>query len=166
MEDLFAGIFGETDEDTKKANLLTAAYTFFQIAAGASPNALTNIANGVTLGMEELMKRQQADKDREDNQMMALQQVLGEEAADKKFARDLQIAGVKAGVGSRDYRNSADAYQDAKAEFIKMTKEPFFAKQLRDQGVKDFSSWAAGEALRTVQESYPSSALKGTPLKE
>ena len=166
MEDLFAGIFGETDEDTKKANLLTAAYTFFQIAAGASPNALTNIANGVTLGMEELMKRQQAGKDRKDKlTMMALQQVLGEEAADKKFTRDLQIAGVKAGVGSRDYRNPADAYQDAKAEFIKMTKEPFFAKQLGDQGIKDFSSWAAGEALRTVQESYPASALKVTPFE-
>ena len=122
MEDLFAGIFGETDEDTKKANLLTAAYTFFQIAAGASPNALTNIANGVALGVDKLIKDTEARKGRGDKvKMLALEQVLGDERLEKKFGYDKILAGLRAS-GQSGFRKPADFSEAVRQEVDRLSK--------------------------------------------
>lgn len=170
MEDLFAGIFGETDEDTKKANLLTAAYTFFQIAAGASPNALTNIANGVTLGMEELMRRQQAGKDRKDKlKIMAVEQVFAEKAAEKDAQLRRELAAAKGGVGARDFRNPIDSYDNALNTYTEMLTDPgLVANILNEAGLTRESpeaasyleQWVSDSALKRVQEVYPDSVLK------
>ena len=122
MEDLFAGIFGETDEDTKKANLLTAAYTFFQIAAGASPNALTNIANGMALGVDKLIKDTEARKGRGDKvKMLALEQVLGDERLEKKFGYDKILAGLRAS-GQSGFRKPADFSEAVRQEVDRLSK--------------------------------------------
>ena len=122
MEDLFGGIFGETDEDTKKANLLTAAYTFFQIAAGASPNALTNIANGVALGVDKLIKDTEARKGRGDKiKMLALEQVLGDERLEKKFGYDKILAGLRAS-GQSGFRKPADFSEAVRQEVDRLSK--------------------------------------------
>ena len=122
MEDLFAGIFGETDEDTKKANLLTAAYTFFQIAAGASPNALTNIANGMALGIDKLIKDTEARKGRGDKvKMLALEQVLGDERLEKKFGYDKILAGLRAS-GQSGFRKPADFSEAVRQEVDRLSK--------------------------------------------
>ena len=164
MEDLFAGIFGETDEDTKKANLLTAAYTFFQIAAGASPNALTNIANGVALGMEELMKRQQAGKDRKDKlKIMAVEQVFAEKAAEKDAQLRRELAAAKAGSGYRDPRNPIDALLNAKSDAEGLLKDITFRKTLLEQNNVApenqeawLDQWSTNRAMKTVQSAYGS----------
>ena len=164
MEDLFAGIFGETDEDTKKANLLTAAYTFFQIAAGASPNALTNIANGVALGMEELMKRQQAGKDRKDKlKIMAVEQVFAEKAAEKDAQLRRELAATKAGSGYRDPRNPIDAFLNAKSDAEGLLKDITFRKTLLEQNNVApenqeawLDQWSTNRAMKTVQSAYGS----------
>tara|TARA_R100000734_G_C3313060_1_gene104294 strand:- start:400 stop:1995 length:1596 start_codon:yes stop_codon:yes gene_type:complete len=164
MEDLFAGIFGETDEDTKKANLLTAAYTFFQIAAGASPNALTNIANGVTLGMEELMKRQQAGKDRKDKlKIMAVEQVFAEKAAEKDAQLRRELAAAKAGSGYRDPRNPIDAFLNAKSDAEGLLTDITFRKTLLEQNNVApenqeawLDQWSTNRAMKTVQSAYGS----------
>ncbi len=122
MEDLFGGIFGETDEDTKKANLLTAAYTFFQIAAGASPNALTNIANGVALGVDKLIKDTEARKGRGDKvKMLALEQVLGDERLEKKFGYDKILAGLRAS-GQSGFRKPAAFSEAVRQEVDRLSK--------------------------------------------
>ena len=76
----------------------------FGIAAGDSPNALKNIADGLLAGTSQMSKNKATRKARDDKfTLTALGEVLTDERADKKFSRDVQLAQIRASkTGTRE----------------------------------------------------------------
>ena len=78
----------------------------FAIAAGESPNALQNIANGLLAGTKMMKEDRATQQKREDAiKTMAVERAFKEEDAATKFARDLQLANIRAtrsGVGTQE----------------------------------------------------------------
>ena len=90
-------LLGVDSRDAAIERALDMAYIGFAIASGASPNALTNIAQGLLAGTERISGRRKEDKDL--NQKLTLaayQKQVDEDAAAAEYAAELDVAGAKA----------------------------------------------------------------------
>jgi len=95
---VLSDLMGDTDEDRKEEFWMNMAMVGFGIAAGDSPDALKNIADGLLAGTSQMSKNKATRKARDDKfTLTALGEVLTDERADKKYARDIQVAGIRSG---------------------------------------------------------------------
>ena len=90
MRELMDDVLGGEDSDQRDAMWMALAMAGFAMAAGESPNALTNIANGMRQGLEFYLEGQQRQADRRDRiEGAALDLALEDERADRDFQRSL-----------------------------------------------------------------------------
>lgn len=110
--ELFQKVFGDGDEDTSRDRAMSLAMIGLAIAAGQSPNALTNIAQGAMVGLQAMGAKEQARKEkREKTKLLALDAALKEHAAQQEFARELGLEAIKAGNKSQ-YRDTPTVRQE------------------------------------------------------
>lgn len=90
---LFQEVFG-ADEQSARDRSMALAMIGLAIAAGQSPNALTNIASGALAGLQAMSEQEQARRDRQrDVRGLALEAAMGEQAAEREAAaREAQIS--------------------------------------------------------------------------
>lgn len=129
---LFKEIYGTNDEDEARDRAMSLAMIGLAIAAGQSPNALTNIAQGTMVGLQAMGDRREAGRERERGMktlalQTAIDQMSGEAQADAAVARmeqeqanRLELEAFKAQLGaayggaggSRDARSIIDFTQN------------------------------------------------------
>ena len=80
-------LFGLSDEDKARDLSLTMAQFGFAMAAGQSPNALTNIANAAGAALAQMRQTQATEREREDKLKLL---AFTEARADEKEARELE----------------------------------------------------------------------------
>ena len=90
--ELFKEIYGTDDKDEAQDRAMSLAMIGLAIAAGQSPNALTNIAQGTMVGLQAMGDRREAGRERERGMktlalQTAIDQMSGEAQADAAAAR-------------------------------------------------------------------------------
>lgn len=102
-ERLFSEMLGMDDKDAEKEMWHNMAMIGFAIAAGESPSALQNIANGMLAGTK-MMKEDRATKQKREDAVktMAIERAFKLEDDAAKFKRDLALARVR-GSGTDKY---------------------------------------------------------------
>lgn len=79
---LFKEIYGTNDEDEARDRAMSLAMIGLAIAAGQSPNALTNIAQGTMVGLQAMGDRREAGRERERGmKTLALQTAIDQMSA-------------------------------------------------------------------------------------
>lgn len=169
-QDMFKEFLGEDDKDVAEEKWHNLAMIGFAIAAGESPSALANIANGLLEGSKVMKTDRDARRKREDSiTSMAIEQVFSEKAAEKDAQLRRELAASKGGVGARDFRNPIDSYDNALNTYTEMLTDPSFAASILSEagltrGSPEAASylekWVSDSALKRVQEVYPDSVLK------
>ena len=102
FKNLLSGLAGDTEEEKKEEFWMNMAMIGFGVAAGESESALKNIADGLLAGSSQMLKSRAKRKDRDDKfTMAALDNVLAEQRAETQFGRDVKLAGIRAGAGSK-----------------------------------------------------------------
>lgn len=133
-ERLFSEMLGMDDKDAEKEMWHNMAMIGFAIAAGESPSALQNIANGMLAGTK-MMKEDRATRQKREDAVktMAIERSFKLEDDAAKFVRDLQLARVR-GEGK-------DTYTDNRLRQIligNITKNPdLFPGVLSEDGTPD-----------------------------
>jgi hypothetical protein len=121
---LLQGIYGDESKDKARERAMNLAMIGLAIAAGQSPNALTNIAQGALAGTQAMQRAQSADREREDAlRTTALESVLGEEASEQKFQRDMQLVMARARAEFRAGRPLSDFAQNIYEETLKLAQQ-------------------------------------------
>jgi hypothetical protein len=97
---LIKDVFGDKTKDESRERAMNLAMIGLAIAAGQSPNAITNIAQGALAGTQAMQRAQAAAAEREDAlRMQAFDNVMAEEREERGFQRQMQLAQFKAGLG-------------------------------------------------------------------
>lgn len=98
------GVMGTEDKDSREKAMANLAMIGLAIAAGQSPNALTNIAQGALVGMQGIQEAEAAETAREREVRLEAMRLA---AADVELSRRLQsaedVAGLRAGSGTGTY---------------------------------------------------------------
>jgi hypothetical protein len=123
-------VMGTKDEDSRQKAMANLAMIGLAIAAGQSPDALTNIAQGALTGVKAIREDQAADKEQDKAlRMAALNAALEMEQGtrsieataardDLKFDRDVVLAGLR-GDSGRNPRAIEDFVQNVYTEALK-----------------------------------------------
>jgi hypothetical protein len=129
--ELFKEIYGEKDEDRARDKAMSLAMIGLAIAAGQSPDALTNISQGLSVGLQGMGEQNRARREQERGlKTLALESAIGEQSAaaeaeaeaarmDLEQANKIELEEEKArinalyGAGSREARNIIDFTQNA-----------------------------------------------------
>ena len=102
----------------------------FGIAAGESSNAMKNIADGLLAGTAQISKGNAAKRERNDQfTLTAFGEVLADQRAQEKFARDQTLAGIRAsGSGAvygtlkhpitQMYQTAATLFNDGAGDYL------------------------------------------------
>ena len=137
--ELFKEIYGTEDKDEAQDRAMSLAMIGLAIAAGQSPNALTNIAQGLSVGLQGMGAQREAARDRERGvRTLALETAIDQQAAEAgaeadaaktalEQANKLELEEFKARIGamyggaggSRDARNIIDFTQNTYTEALK-----------------------------------------------
>jgi hypothetical protein len=137
--ELFKEIYGTDDKDEARDRAMSLAMIGLAIAAGQSPNALTNIAQGAMVGLQGMGAQREAERERERGlKTLALQTAIDQQQAETEAeteaaktaleqANRLELEEFKARVGamyggaggSRDARNIIDFAQNTYNEALK-----------------------------------------------
>jgi hypothetical protein len=127
---LFQDLFG-SDEPTARDRAMQFAMIGLAIAAGQSPNALTNIASGLLAGTQA-MTAQEAErrKERRDLRSSAVTSVLNEIEAERKAAAE---AAKRSGEDYQPTESYADAVLKMTDTLIKEGEDPVAADRLARQ---------------------------------
>lgn len=99
------GIMGEdSDEDKKKKAMANLAMIGLAIAAGQSPDALTNIAQGALIGMKGIQEAEAAKaSDKRELKLMALKMAADEVDLRRRLQSQEKIAAMRASGGTGTY---------------------------------------------------------------
>ena len=99
------GIMGEdSDEDKKKKAMANLAMIGLAIAAGQSPDALTNIAQGALVGMKGIQEAEAAKvSDKRELKLMALKMAADEVDLRRRLQSQEKIAAMRASGGTGTY---------------------------------------------------------------
>jgi hypothetical protein len=98
-------VMGTKDEDSRQKAMANLAMIGLAIAAGQSPDALTNIAQGALTGMQAI-RREQASEEATQREMRltALQMASAEVENRRKLQNALMVAGLRGADGSESTR--------------------------------------------------------------
>ena len=133
--------FGKKLNSNDKIDGLNKAITGFAIAAGTSPRASVNLANGMLVGLQEMKSTEQ-----------------GRVNAAAVAANAAAKGGGASGAKSSTYRTPGNAYQDAIAD----------AMEAGDRGVPEgmtLTQYAEQYARNLVSNSYTPEQLAGTAFE-
>lgn len=99
---LFKDVLGTESDQAAQDKAMQLAMIGLAIAAGQSPDALTNIAQGALAGLES-MSAAEAERRKQQRELRtsALESVLEEEAAQQEFLREAAIESIKDASGTR-----------------------------------------------------------------
>jgi len=87
--ELYKEIYGTNDEDEARSRAMRLAMIGLAIAAGQSPNALTNIAQGTMVGLQAMGDRREAVRERERGmKTLALQSAINQMSASTQADAD------------------------------------------------------------------------------
>ena len=145
MRNVLSDLMGDTPEDEKNEFWMNMAMIGFGIAAGDSSSALKNVADGLLAGTAQIQQGKAAKKERSDKlTLTALGEVLADQRADEKFARDLAIANV---------RSDKSLYGSRKDPLTQMY---MLAKEMYAGGAGDYDSYqdALSAARSQVASDY------------
>ena len=137
--ELFKEIYGTDDKDEAQDRAMSLAMIGLAIAAGQSPNALTNIAQGAMVGLQGMGAQREAERERERGlKTLALQTAIDQMGAETEAEAEaakidleqrnrLELEEYKARLGamyggaggSRDARNIIDFTQNTYTEALK-----------------------------------------------
>jgi len=132
--------FGKKLNSNDKIDGLNRAITGFAIAAGTSPRASVNFANGMLVGLGEMKKTE-----------------VGRQNA-AAVAANAAVGGVSGGAKSSTYRTPGNAYQDAMDDAMKMNQRDI------PKGMT-LSAYAEQYARDLVAKSYTPAQLAGTAFE-
>jgi hypothetical protein len=104
--ELIREVFGDRTRDKARDRAMNLAMIGLAIAAGQSPNMLTNIAQGALAGTQAMSRAQASAQEREDEQrMLAYRNVLEEEQETRRLGQAMGLerfrASLRGGEGSR-----------------------------------------------------------------
>jgi hypothetical protein len=189
---LFKEIYGTNDEDEARDRAMSLAMIGLAIAAGQSPNALTNIAQGTMVGLQAMGDRREAGRERERGMktlalQTAIDQMSGEAQADASAARMEQeqanrlelerekarlSGGSSGGGGGFKYEPPplvAEVYKNRRAELDSAAAED--PSIVPEQYGENAGAWADLQArksskdyLRTLLPQLPESERKSAML--
>jgi hypothetical protein len=101
--ELIREVFGDRTRDQARDRAMNLAMIGFAIAAGQSPNALTNIAQGALAGTQAMARAQAAAQEREDEQrMMAYRNVVDEDQETRRLSQAMGMERFRASLRGRD----------------------------------------------------------------
>jgi len=84
---LYKELFGEDDEDRARDKAMSLAMLGLAIAAGQSPDFLTNVTQGTMAGLQGMSEQEQARRERDRGlQTLALETAIGEQSAEAEAA--------------------------------------------------------------------------------
>jgi hypothetical protein len=110
--ELMQKVFGNGEENKAEDRRMTLATIGLAIAAGQSPDALTNIAQGALAGLGAVGKRREARKAKgEKIKTLALDAALREQEEQQKFARELGLKTLELG-NKAQYRDTPTVRQE------------------------------------------------------
>ncbi len=122
-EKMFSEMLGMKDKDAEKEMWHNMAMIGFAIAAGESPNALANIANGLLAGTKMMKQDRASEQARKDKiNMLALSEANEDRRLEARLRNARAVAGMRAAgdaVGMRDFKSPIDAIQAAEAQVTK-----------------------------------------------
>ena len=96
MKKMLTDLMGQTDADEKEEFWMNMAMIGFGVASGDSQDAMKNIADGLLAGTAQISKGKSDKKARDDKfTLTAYGEVLADERAREKFARDQVLAGIR-----------------------------------------------------------------------
>ena len=155
MRKVLSDLMGDTPEDEKNEFWMNMAMMGFAVAAGESPDALKNIADGLLAGTAQIQQGKAAKKARGDKMTLtAFGEVLADQRATEKFGRDTILASIRASGGT----GSQEPYVDA----VRV-----LAQKGLDNGMYSTMEEALNAAASALAPYYegtaPSSAASSTP---
>jgi hypothetical protein len=110
MRKVLSDIMGDTPEDEKNEFWMNMAMMGFAVAAGESPDALKNIADGMLASTAQIQQGKAAKKERQDKMTLtAFGEVLADQRATDKFGRDTVLASIRAAGGTGTQEPYVDA---------------------------------------------------------
>jgi len=121
MKKVLSDLMGKTPDDKKEEFWMNMAMMGFAVAAGESPDALKNIADGMLAGSATIQQGKASDKKLDqDITLAAINQVFSEDAAAASQASAERIAGMRSdGSGFRNLRNPEEFRQNRFTDFLK-----------------------------------------------
>ena len=97
-------VMGTEDKDSREKAMANLAMIGLAIAAGQSPNALTNIAQGALVGMKGIQEAEAAETANERAMRLeAMRLAASEVELSRRLASQERIAGMRAGSGTGTY---------------------------------------------------------------
>jgi hypothetical protein len=98
------GVMGTEDKDSREKAMANLAMIGLAIAAGQSPNALTNIAQGALVGMQGIQQAEAAETARErEMRLEAMRLAASEVELSRRLQSAEDIAALRAGSGTGTY---------------------------------------------------------------
>jgi hypothetical protein len=155
MRKVLSDLMGDTPEDEKNEFWMNMAMMGFAVAAGESPDALKNIADGLLASTAQIQQGKAAKKARGDKMTLtAFGEVLADQRATEKFGRDTILASIRASGGT----GAQEPYVDA----VRV-----LAQKGLDNGMYSTMEEALNAAASALAPYYegtaPSSAASSTP---
>ena len=155
----FNEMLGVEDKDKSKEMWNNMAMIGFAIAAGESPNALQNIANGMLAGTKMMKDDKAAAQARQDKvSMLAMSEANEDRRLDARLRSAERIAGMRSSGGGSNY--SSERERSRLKELI--YKDPFEFPSLMGEGgsldpelVNEYLNEAVGSADPTVPKTKP-----------
>jgi hypothetical protein len=122
-EKMFSEMLGMKDKDAEKEMWHNMAMIGFAIASGESPNALSNIANGLLAGTKMMKQDRASEQARKDKiNMLALSEANEDRRLEARLRNARTVASMRAtgdAVGMRDFKSPIDAIQAAETQVAK-----------------------------------------------
>jgi hypothetical protein len=142
-------VMGERDEDSRKKAMANLAMIGLAIAAGQSPDALTNIAQGTLVGMKGIQEAAAAEKAQErEMRLAALRMASDEVSLSRRLQSEERIAGLRAAGGTGTYTperlyqqnlsailGNPDMFDVFEGDTVDPVRARLLAEQLSERGV-------------------------------
>jgi hypothetical protein len=142
-------VMGDRDEDSRKKAMANLAMIGLAIAAGQSPDALTNIAQGALVGMKGIQEAEAAEKAQErEMRLAALRLAADEVSLTRRLQSEERIAGMRAAGGTGTYTperlyqqnlsailSNPDMFDVFEGDTVDPTRARLLAEQLSERGM-------------------------------
>lgn len=162
-EAMFKEMLGEGEEDKQKEMWHNMAMIGFAIAAGESPRALQNIANGLLAGTKMMKEDRATRQEREDRiKMLAISEGLQDERAAAKAASAERIAALRVAGGGRDPRNPIDFWQNTYNTALSAASEGAAYDLSEGETPEQYAQRKADAALEANKERFANYATGAT----
>jgi hypothetical protein len=142
------------DEDSRKKAMANLAMIGLAIAAGQSPDALTNIAQGALSGMQAMTAQEARERDLErESRLTALE--MTEKAADRASAE--RIAAIRGGRVGSIYADPQRTYAETRAAALATALAGDALDIMEGESPAEYADRVGREALQRWEETFKQS---------